>query len=478
MALSLAWGTSARANVLEVHPANPRWLTDDGGKTALVLTGAHTWSLFQDYRFDRLFDAEAYLAGLAEHGHNFTRGWHWEDGYYAPLPWAEERGSYRLSPPFNEAYVRRLRGRIRAARGQGLYVSVMLFEGWSVDDHGGLREPAPWPEHPYNRRNTGETVARQKQRLHVGAPLRQQLDYVSFLAGELCAEPNILWEVANETTPQSFGAKKTASWQRAILAHLARECPGRLRWVSCPEQIETPMEARQTFLATLSRLPADIVSPCDRRGVYTQDPPAADGRRVVVADSDHFDQRGVGFEWAWKAFLRGQHPVFLDLATELTWWNGERWNPREARWQQVRGALGAIQELVVGVNRRRAGGPQSGLADMVPQSSANGGPNDHRRPASSSWALFSTDHPCRRKGANGRCHPATANGDELLVYADASEAVTICSLAAGDDYRVRWKRATGPGYLGPAVTRTAGSKGCVRVRNPDRIAAVVHVERE
>jgi len=476
--VALAWGTSAGATTLEVHPANPRWLTADGGASALVLTGAHTWSLFQDYRFDAPFDAAEYLEDLAARGHNFTRGWSWEDGYYAPLPYVEDGGRYQLSPPYDDAYVRRLRRRVRAAGKRGLWVSVMLFQGWSLDHHGGRRDPGPWPEHPYNRDNAAEPVARQKGKLHVGAPLGQQLDYVSHVVRALCAEPNIVWEVANESVPESFGTKKAVSWQRAILDRIERECPGRLRWASCPQQIEIPLEERQTFLRTLNKLPADLVSPCDRGGRYTADPPAARGVRVVVADSDHFGSRAISPEWAWKAFLRGQHPIFLDLSRRLTWWDGEPWDPRDERWREVLRALGSIQELVRAVNKPRKGGPASGLADMVPQSAAGGGPNAPKQPATSPWTLFSSNRPCRRKGDSRKCRSGPTNGNELLVYAAGSEQVVVCSLRAGEDYRVRWKRAAGAGYLGPAGQRTAGSKGCLQLRNPERIAAIAHLERD
>ena len=219
---------------LRVHPDNPRWLTEDRGETAIVLTGAHTWSVFQDHRPEGDFDATGYLDGIAAEGHNFTRGWFWEDGFYAPLPYVREGGEYRLSPPYDRAYLSRLRSRVRAARQRGLHVSVMLFQGWSLASYGGRRRPDPWPENPYNRDNHREQVSKQAAALHIGVAQPQQLDYVAWVGGKLCSEPNLIWEVTNESHPESLGAPRASNWQAAILAAVKRACGRRLTWVSCP----------------------------------------------------------------------------------------------------------------------------------------------------------------------------------------------------------------------------------------------------
>ncbi|HUS16768.1 MAG TPA: hypothetical protein VM536_17370, partial [Chloroflexia bacterium] len=43
-------------------------------------------------------------------------------------------------------------------------------------------------------------------------------------------------------------------------------------------------------------------------------PPAADGRKVVVTDTDHYapPDRADAL-WAWKSFLRGHHPILMDF---------------------------------------------------------------------------------------------------------------------------------------------------------------------
>lgn len=478
MVLIGAAGALPASAALRVHPDNPRWLTEDGGKTAIVLTGAHTWSVFQDHLPEGDFDAVDYLDGIAAEAHNFTRGWFWEDGFYTPLPYVEEGGEYRLSPPYNRDYAARLRSRVRSARKRGLYVSVMLFQGWSMGDYEGRRVPNPWPENPYNRENHREQVSKQQAALHIGLAQPQQLEYVSWIAGKLCSEPNVIWEVSNESHNASLGNEQASNWQANILTHLKGECRRRLTWVSCPAGGDIEDEFRVDLNDRLFAMDADLVSPCDPARRYSTDPPPADGRRVLVADTDHLVRDGLDGAWVWKAFLRGQHPVFMDLTQDLSWWEGPPWDPAEPRWGEMRAALGSIQELVTVVNRTRAVAPASGLAAMAPQKGAGGQPNARTKPASAPWALYSSDRPCKRKSETARCRQARANGDELLAWAAADETLRVCRLAAGGTYRARWKRPFRTGWAGPSSTLVADSAGCLEIAAPAGEPGVAHLERQ
>jgi len=46
---------------------------------------------------------------------------------------------------------------------------------------------------------------------------------------------------------------------------------------------------------------------------WYSDPPPADGRKIVIADTDHFAPGGGDALWAWKTFLRGHHPILMDF---------------------------------------------------------------------------------------------------------------------------------------------------------------------
>jgi hypothetical protein len=48
-------------------------------------------------------------------------------------------------------------------------------------------------------------------------------------------------------------------------------------------------------------------------GRWYTNPPANDGAKVVIADTDHFAPGQGDALWAWKSFLRGQHPSLMDF---------------------------------------------------------------------------------------------------------------------------------------------------------------------
>ena len=52
------------------------------------------------------------------------------------------------------------------------------------------------------------------------------------------------------------------------------------------------------------------VSPVSR---WFADPPATDGRKVIITDTDHYAPGHGDALWAWKSFLRGHHPILMDF---------------------------------------------------------------------------------------------------------------------------------------------------------------------
>jgi hypothetical protein len=46
---------------------------------------------------------------------------------------------------------------------------------------------------------------------------------------------------------------------------------------------------------------------------WHSDPPPIDGRKIVIADTDHFAPGCGDALWAWKTFLRGHHPILMDF---------------------------------------------------------------------------------------------------------------------------------------------------------------------
>jgi hypothetical protein len=150
---------------LSVHPTNTRYFADQNG-SPVYLTGSHTWLNFQNFSQFSDFDYSAYLDFLEDREHNFFRLWVWEHSRSwdtDPTPWVSPLPYERTGPgtandglsrfdltQFNQGYFDRLRTRVIQAQSRGIYVSIMLFNGWSVDSGKGA---FVWTNHPLNEDN-------------------------------------------------------------------------------------------------------------------------------------------------------------------------------------------------------------------------------------------------------------------------------------------------------------------------------------
>src|SRR5262245_28108532 len=152
---------TAAAGPLVVSKANPRYFavaSDGAGERLVYLTGAPVNNNFHDGmgfgavcpETPERFDYGDYLALLKRHGHNFIRLLRWEQFRgqlpmvnvhicMTPQPWPRTGpGAARDGKPkfdlarFDPAFFDRLRERVIAAGDLGIYVSVMLFEGFSL----------------------------------------------------------------------------------------------------------------------------------------------------------------------------------------------------------------------------------------------------------------------------------------------------------------------------------------------------------
>jgi hypothetical protein len=384
--------------LLVVHPDNPRYVMvkDDPRRKAICLTGAHTWAEFQTYQQES-FDYSDWLSKLSSWKQNFMRGWIWEDGFYSPQPYAKVGNKYDLTK-YNSALMGRLKTRIREAEQHGLYVSVMLFQGWSVLGEKRSRTPLPWPRHPFHPGNNingingdpdGDGDGREIHTLQIPSVTRLQEAYIRHFIDELNDFDNIVWEIGNECNQDS------APWQYhlidAIKRYEATKPKQHLVWVnlSPPECFATECHA-------------DMVSPSGSRD-YFRTPPAAAGRKVIIADSDHISPLHVTHEWAWRSFARGLHPILMDCKYQrLTWWKGRSFQPDHPKWQQLRDALFVIREYADKIN----------LVAMVPQTESSDSPSSTR------YCLFEY-------------------GQEYLVYQPIRETPFTVELPAGS-YQYEW----------------------------------------
>lgn len=323
---------------LRVSEKNPRYFTDDSGR-AVYLSGSHTWLNLQDGVLSDpppAFDYDGWLRFLKAHNHNFFRLWTWEQAkwyvawkdplYFAPLPYQrtgpgtalDGKPKFDLSK-YDQAYFDRLRERVIAAGEHGIYVSIMLFNGWSVSKQkGDFAAANPWLGHPYNSANNvngvngdpnGDSSGDEVHRLSSRSPAvlpsytSYQEAYVKKVIDTVGDLDNVLFEIANETN----GGQEAINWQYHMIDLIHEYERNKPKQHPVGMTVAWPGGKNDELLAS----PAEWISPNSPTGSLDY-LAIADGTKVVVADTDHLVGLGGNRAWAWKAFTRGENLLFMD----------------------------------------------------------------------------------------------------------------------------------------------------------------------
>ncbi|HEY7424228.1 MAG TPA: putative collagen-binding domain-containing protein [Gemmataceae bacterium] len=399
---------------LRVHPKNPRYFRDGSGR-AIYLTGAHTWANLQDLGFTDpppAFDFDAHLDFLEKHHHNFIRLWRWEltrwtEGrdrkvrYCALHPWKRSGTAKALDgkPQFDlkqldPVYFERLRSRVAAAGKRGIYVSIMLFEGWGLSF-------ASWDGHPFNVHNNvqgingdpnGDGKGRETHTLAIAAVTAIQKAYVRQVIDTVNDLDNVLYEVANESGLYS------TEWQYHMIRYIKTYEAKKSK--QHPVGMTSDGYGGEDDTDRLFKSPADWISPSPDRDDYKSNPPASTGAKVILLDTDHLWGVGGNRAWVWKSFLRGHNPIWMDPYA-----NPSVWEPLPNNANDVRRNLGDARRYAEKVN----------LAAMTPANEL----------ASTKYCL-----------AN--------RGSEYLVYLPDSGTVAVDLSDAPGDFTVEWHNpATG-----------------------------------
>jgi hypothetical protein len=282
---------------LRTHLKNPRYFTDGSGK-AIYLTGSHTWPNLQDqgfYTTTKPFDFNGYLDFLVKHDHNFIRLWRWEqvmglmdDGkphHITPHPWqrvgpgeaADGEPKFDLTC-FDADYFNRLRTRVTQAGDRGIYVSIMLFEGWGIQF-----ATDGWKYHPFHPANNVNLLGgdprgngREVFILKDSKFLAVQEAYVRKVIDAVNDLDNVLYEISNECGPYS------TEWQYHMIRFIKKVEAGKAK--QHPVGMTFQYEGGKNQASMDS--PADWISP-NPEGGHQHDPPAADGKKVILSDMDH-----------------------------------------------------------------------------------------------------------------------------------------------------------------------------------------------
>jgi hypothetical protein len=369
-------GADAAPGPLVVSKRNPRYFavqSESGEEQLIYLTGSHVWNNLHDgvgpgsdcAEKPEVNDYGAYLAFLKNHNHNFIRLWRWEQfrsqanaGAFhlcmSPQPWPrtgsgkakDGKPKFDLSK-FDPEFFGRLRDRVMAAGDRGIYVAVMLFEGWGLH----LSPPPHHVEgHPFHADNNVNGISITSildyQVLPLDDRVRElQEAYIRKVVDTVQDLPNVLYEVANES---SGGGKvneefikylgmteipdwgDSTAWQYWVIDEVKayEESKGYQRHpIGMTMQFPVAEQTKVNDVLYASR--AEWISPGYDDEIFADgghpmapgsppsrwmaDPPPADGRKVIITDTDHYAPGQGDALWAWKSFLRGHHPILMDF---------------------------------------------------------------------------------------------------------------------------------------------------------------------
>jgi hypothetical protein len=300
-------------------------------------------------------DFDTYLGFLEQHHHNFFRLWVWETAlnagakqgtiHYNPMPYERPGPGTALDGKpqfdlarFNPAYFERLRTRAKAARDRGIYASIMLFNGFSIEGKGNVGGD-PWLGHPFNARNNMNAIdgvsGVATHTLTNSAVTAFQEAYVRKVIDTVNDLDNVLYEISNEDT----GSPANAAWQ----FHIIRFVNG--YEAAKPKQHPVGMTANWPGNdEVLYQSPAAWISPAAKL-------PTGNGRKVIPNDTDHsyfwigLKQDGPSAQraWVWENFVRDNQCLFMDPYLDPSHDPGRN-APGEGKldsyWEGLREALG------------------------------------------------------------------------------------------------------------------------------------------
>lgn len=437
--------------------ANTRYFTDETGRP-IYLTGAHTWATLQDGWLSNgkgvdpppAFDYAGYLDDLVEHNENFIRLWMNELPkvdfstekvgvyYLAPMPWQrtgpglanDGKPKFDLTA-FDTNYFDRLRSRVMAARDRGVYVCIMLFEGYCVRQKPGA---LGWNFSPFHASNNingingdpdGDGYGSESHSLQVPAITALQKDYLRKVIDTVNDLDNVLYEIANEEG-NLLGGTTTRDWQYALMQFIREYEADKSRqhpvMISCIYN----QDNKTGNNGWLTGSSADCIAPWGPNNLI-DNPSATTGEKVVFADTDHIFGVGGGSDWVWKVFMRGYNAIYMDA------WDSGFVASGNYNRDAAHAAMGATRAFAQKIN----------LMAMPPQNK-----------------LSSTAYCLANPGV------------EYLVYQPVAGNITLDGLGAGD-YTVEWTHPD-TGCRGSTARVTLG--GGTQILVPPFVPAVLYLK--
>ena len=310
------------AGPLSARSSNPRFFVDLNGK-AVYLSGVHLNNDLIDRSDKAVLDFTNYLNFLQQYEHNFVRLWAWEQAAWTnestakitfdPLPYQRKGPGTALDggrkfdlSRFNQAYFDRLRSRVVEAGQRGIYVSVMLFQGFS-SQRKAMGGGNPWAGHPFNASNningingdpSGNDNGEEVHSLTVPAITSLQEAYVRKVVDTLNDLDNVLYEISGDAPSSS------RQWQYYMINYLKN--------YEAAKPKQHPVGMSYLYLGSADDL---LTSPADwilLPGTDTN-PPLAAGSKVIFSDMDPKLLSSItSYPMVWKSFMRGFNPIYLE----------------------------------------------------------------------------------------------------------------------------------------------------------------------
>jgi hypothetical protein len=432
---------------LRVSTRNPRYFADPTGRI-VFLTGSHYWKNVQDDGPSDpppVFDNKAYLDFLQQHNHNFTRLWlqeqaRWSDEvsyshWFSPTIYSRtgpgtggDGGAKFDLTKLNPVYFARLRQRVVDAGARGIYVSVMLFNGWSIEMKPGYANANPWLAHPFNGSNNingingdpnGDASGRESQTLTIPPITALQETYVKAVVDAVNDQDNVLFEISNESDPSAN------AWQYHMIDFL------RAYEATKPKQHPIGMTISWPGSnADVLNSHADWVS----LNGDAANPVIADGKKVSLSDTDHLCGICGDVSWVWKSFLQGHNVLLMDGYDNSRGISDPAYHPDDPKWEAIRRNMGYARSYAMRMD----------LSQAVPRPDL----------ASSKYCL--------------------ASGSEYLVFEPAGGGVTVDLTAFSGAASAEWFDPNS-GQTADGGTVTGGTS--VTLNSPFRGPAVLFLHR-
>jgi hypothetical protein len=435
---------------LRVSTINPRYFADQSGRV-VYLTGSEHWKTIEDNGTSNpppAFDFSAFLDFLQRHNHNFTRLFTWEharwssltsvDHWFSPNPYMRTGPDTALDggPKFdvtrlNPAYLARVRQRAVDAGARGIYVSIQLFDGWSLETKPGATANNPWRSHPFNAANNingingdpnGDQSGTEAHSLSIPAITALQDTYVKAVIDAVNDLDNVIYEISNESD-QSADA-----WQYHMI--------DLVRSYEATKPKQHPIGMTVPYPTVPSGTNIDVLnSTADWMSLNgdVNNPTVADGFKVSLNDTDHLCGICGDASWPWKSFTRGHNTLLMDGYDGSPGYTDPAYNPGDPVWEALRTNMGYARSYALRMD----------LAHALPRGDL----------ANSGYCL-------------------AVVGSEYLVFVPGGGSVTVNLAGVSGSRTVEWfNPATGLTTAGAAVT----GGGTVTLTAPFSGMAVVYI---